>query len=123
MKISVVIIGLGRVGSILLQELIKHQSKGIDIIAVSEPEETPGKILAKSKGIKNLPIEEICRLGEKVDIIFELTGSSEVRQSLRGQLESMKNRHTIIGPETMASLICMILSDKELPLVHEHTGY
>ncbi|MBN2440913.1 MAG: hypothetical protein JXJ04_06195, partial [Spirochaetales bacterium] len=123
MRISIAIIGLGRVGSILLQELLKYEQKGVEIAAVEEPAETPGKILAKSKGIKIMSMEEICLLGESVDIIFELTGSEEVRRSLRGILGAKKNQHTVIGSETIASLICLILTDKELPLFHEHTGY
>lgn len=123
MKLSIAIIGLGRVGSLLLQQILRFRDRGLEISAVSEPAETPGCILAKSQGIPNIPMEEVGIMGESLDIIFELTGNPEIRGSLRNLLEARKNRHTIIATETFASLICMMTTDKELPDVHAHTGY
>jgi predicted dinucleotide-utilizing enzyme len=123
MKLSIAIIGLGRVGSLLLQQILRFRDKGLEIVAVSEPAETPGCILAKSQNIPNKPLEEVGLLGESVDIIFELTGKPELRQSLRNLLEAKKNHHTIVASETIASLICLMLTDKDLPDVHAHKGY
>ena len=58
-----------------------------------------------------------------IDIIFELTGSNSVRKELRHKLMHRKNFHTVVAPETMAVLICLMLTDKDLPDVHTHKGY
>lgn len=117
------VIGLGRVGSILLQQLEKFKTKGIHIVAVAEPGETPGKIFAKDKNINIKTLEEISSMGNKVDIIFECTGDDFVRKNLRSLLMAKNNLHTIIATETIASLICLMLTDKELPDFHKHKGY
>ena len=82
MKINIAIIGLGRVGSILLKEFLNYTAKGVNIVAVSEIAETPGKILAREKKIKITSEEEIVAMGGKLDIIFELTGNTEFRHQL-----------------------------------------
>lgn len=123
MKINASIVGLGRVGSILLQQLYIKNERGINIVAVAEIQETPGKIFARDHNIKISSIEEIAEYGEKIDLIFELTGNSEVRRQMRNLLKEKNNNHTVIATETVAILICLMLSDKELPGVHEHIGY
>jgi predicted dinucleotide-utilizing enzyme len=123
MTISVAIIGLGRVGSILFKEILRFRDKGLRIVAVAEPAETPGKILARMEGVEVKMMEEICLMDDSVDLIFELTGNAQVRQSLREILNARKNRHTVVATETIASMICLMLTDKELPSVHDHVGY
>jgi predicted dinucleotide-utilizing enzyme len=123
MKLNIAIIGLGRVGSILLQQMLNSEEKGISIAAVAEIAETPGKLLAREKKIKIKSLDEIINMGKKIDIIFELTGQYEVRQELRHKLMDIKNYHTVIAPETIAILICLMFTDKDLPDVHAHKGY
>ncbi len=123
MKINIAIIGLGKVGSILLQQMLKYKEKGITISAVAEISETPGKILAKEHKIKIKTLNEIIDLGKKIDVIFELTGQYEVRQELRHKLMDNKNFHSVIAPETIAILICIMLTGKSMPDVHLHKGY
>ena len=123
MEINVSIIGLGRVGSILLQQMVIFKDRGINIIAVAEIDETPGKIYARDQKIKICSLEEIVSFNDKIDIIFELTGNVEIRRQLRNLLREKNNNHTVIAPETVAILICLLLTDKTLPDVHEHKGY
>ncbi len=123
MKINIAIIGLGRIGSVLLQQMLNYKDKGVTISAVAEISETPGKILAREHKIKIKNLDEIINLGKNVDIIFELTGQYEVRQELRHKLMDNKNFHSVIAPETIAFLICLMLTNKEMPDVHLHKGY
>ena len=123
MKINIAIVGLGRVGSILLKQMVNNKNKGINIIAVAEISETPGKIFAKEQNIKISSLDEIARSDERIDIIFELTGEFEVRKLLRNILRDTKNDHTVIATETIGTLICLVLTDKSLPDVHNHKGY
>lgn len=123
MKINIAIIGLGRVGSILLQQMIKYKKKGVNIIAVAEISETPGKILALKEKINITSMEEIVKFGNKIDLIFELTGKVDVRHRLRNLLKESNNNYTVIVTEIIATLICMLETDKILPDVHEYKGY
>ncbi|MBY0430182.1 MAG: hypothetical protein K2Q10_03220 [Rhodospirillales bacterium] len=120
---NVAIVGLGRVGSEFLQEMLQHSHKGVKVMCVAEPGETPGKELARRKSVRILTVEEILGLGETIDIIFDLTGVVAVRKQLRQTLEATQNRHTVIAPETMAQIIWTLLTDRELPAVHGHMGY
>lgn len=123
-KQSIAIVGLGRVGSVFLAELLRRPSKDIEIVAVAENNETSGKILARSQGIAVLDIDALVAMGEKIDILFDLTGMPAVRRELREKLSDANNRHTIIATETIAKLIwSLVASDVVLPNVHGKTGY
>ncbi|RBA23095.1 homoserine dehydrogenase [Herminiimonas fonticola] len=123
-KQTIAIVGLGRVGSVFLAELLRRPNKDIELIAVAENTETSGKILAKSQGIAVLDTDALIAMGEKIDILFDLTGMPAVRRELREKLSDTNNRHTIIATETIAKLIwSLIASDVVLPNVHGQTGY
>ncbi len=123
-KQTIAIVGLGRVGSVFLAELLRRPNKDIEVVAVAENGETSGKILAKSQGIAVLDSDALIAMGEKIDILFDLTGVPAVRRDLREKLMAADNRHTIIATETIAKLIwSLIASDVALPSVHGKTGY
>ena len=123
-KQTIAIVGLGRVGSVFLAELLRRPNKDIEVVAVAENGDTSGKILAKSQGIAVLDTDALIAMGEKIDILFDLTGVPEVRRDLREKLMATDNRHTIIATETIAKLIwSLVASDVALPSVHGKTGY
>lgn len=123
-KQAIAIVGLGRVGSVFLTELLKQESHDIVVVAVSEAGDTPGKALAESKGIPVLSVEQIVAKGDSIDILFDLTGVPEVRRQLRSLMVETKNLHTIIATETIARFVwALISSDQPLPAVHAKTGY
>ncbi len=123
MEINIAIIGLGRVGFILLQQLLKNRQKGVNIQAVADLQETTGKDYARTQSVPIKSMKEIALLSDKIDIIFELTGSAEVRTELRNLLRDNKNSHTVIATETIAALISLLLTEESLPDVHQHKGY
>lgn len=123
-KQSIAIVGLGRVGSVFLDKLLKQSNKGIAIVAVAEKGATAGAELAKSNGIENLNIDQIVAKSDKIDILFDLTGLAEVRKELREKMLASGNRHTVIATESIASFIWLLISDGEsLPNVHAKIGY
>ncbi|HEX5339198.1 MAG TPA: hypothetical protein VFW53_12245 [Gallionella sp.] len=123
-KQAIAIVGLGRVGSVFLEELLNHTGKGLEIVAVVEKGATPGRELAEQRGIKNLSIDELVGLGSKIDILFDLTGAAVVRQELRDKMVASGNRHTIIATECVAQLVWALISDgSDLPSVHANKGY
>jgi predicted dehydrogenase len=123
-KQSIAIVGLGRVGSVFLEKLLKQANKGISIVAVAEKGATAGAALAKANGIENMNLDQLVAKSDKIDILFDLTGLAEVRKELREKLMAAENRHTVIATESIASFIWLLISDGEaLPNVHAKTGY
>jgi len=120
---NIAIVGLGRVGTQFTKKLMNFKAKGIHIIAVAEEGETEGKEIAMEKGVPLKSCDEITKMGDHIDIIFDLTGNAEVRKMLRNGLQQNKNLHTAIAPETFAYLLWSVLEDKPLPDVHAHKGY
>lgn len=114
--INVALLGLGRIGQQFTQSLTKHIAEGgkpINIVAVAERD-------ANSQAAKDLedlgvPVytdaAEIVGLGDKVDIIFDLTGVPSVRQLIREKLREQDNQHTVLVPEVFARLLWLFLED------------
>jgi glyceraldehyde-3-phosphate dehydrogenase/erythrose-4-phosphate dehydrogenase len=123
-KQSVAIVGLGRVGSVFLEKLLAQTNKGIVIAAVAEKGATTGAALAKSRGIENLTIDQLVAKSKSIDILFDLTGLTEVRHELREKLKASGNQNTVIATESIASFIWALISEGEsLPDVHSKVGY
>ncbi|KXW57638.1 Rossmann-fold NAD(P)-binding domain-containing protein [Ferrovum myxofaciens] len=122
-KQTIAIVGLGRVGSVFLEALLGKANKGLKIVAVAEKSDTPGSRLALAQGIEILDVDGLIGKSGNVDIIFDLTGMSAVRQELRDKLSKSTNRHTVIATESIARMIWMFITDAELPDVHAGAGY
>lgn len=123
-KQSIAIVGLGRVGSVFLEELLRQENRQIEIVAVAESGETPGKAVAKSHSIAVMEIDALIAKGEGIDILFDLTGSTTVRKELRDKLMATNNRHTVIATEAVARFVwSLISSETALPNVHGKGGY
>ncbi len=109
-KIKVAILGLGSVGEVFSEnflEKIQEEHINVEIVAVATRQlDSP---VALGFAHSNVPVYEdalkVIDLGEKVDIIFDLTGSAELRKELRIQLQATNNRHTVIAPEVFAQLL------------------
>jgi hypothetical protein len=66
---------------------------------------------------------DVISLGNKVDIIFDLTGDPELRKKLRASLQETKNTHTVIAPEVMAHLLWNFFGEKSEMPKSKQTGY
>lgn len=123
-KQRIAIVGLGRVGSVFLDVLLKQQGKALDLVAVAESNSTSGRAKAQTAGVKILTVPEVLTHSAEIDIIFDLTGVAEVRRQLRDGLAAGGNRHTVIAPESIAKLIwSLAVPDGELPDAHPSSGY
>ena len=125
-EINVAIIGLGRVGGTFLEKLIASESKGIALVAVAESDsDSLGAKMAKTNGItlyKNA--DNLVEMGDKIDILFELTGNVEAKKALRKAMAETSNSHTVIAPEIMAYLIWDLIADgEELAIPERKQGY
>ncbi len=108
--IKVALIGLGEIGEAFAEHFLERIQVGgmpIEIVAVADRQvDSPVALGFSQNGI---PVfregHEIVKMGENVDIIFDLSGNSAERQNLRLKLMESKNRHTVIAPEVMARLL------------------
>lgn len=109
-KIKIALLGLSRIGEIFSEhflEKIQEQHINVEIVAVATHYlDSP---VALGFAHSNVPVFEdalkVIDLGEKVDIIFDLTGNPELRQQLRAKLQASNNHHTVIAPEVFAQLL------------------
>lgn len=125
-EVKIAIVGLGRVGSLFLRKMTEQKISGVKLIAVVEARaDAPGVKIAEDKKIKIYKeVQDIVRLGDAVDVIFDLTGSAEVRRALRSGLAGSNNRHTVVAPEVVAFLIWgLIASGEAFPESHAISGY
>ncbi len=123
-KQTIAIVGLGKMGSAFLEELLGQPNEGVEIVAVVEKAHTPGLALANAHGIRNLSLDDLIGKGDKLDILFDLTGVSEVRQEIRDKLRVSGNRHTIVATENIARMVWMLIgSGTELPRPRANAGY
>ena len=121
---NIAIIGLNSAGTELFKAMIELKSKGVNVLGVSESIFTEGSQLAQELGITNMSIDQIIDMGDKVDVIFDLSGNREIRKELRTTLFSSQNQHTVIAPECVARLMYTMVSDQALPgSSSENIGY
>lgn len=124
-NINVALVGAGRVGSTVLERLLDYNGKGVTIVGVADKDaNAEGLKLASSKGINTYgSSQEIVDLGDKVDVIFELTGDSGARRDCRMAMVKSENIHTVIAPETIAFLLWNIMTEGKEGLGKDAGGY
>ena len=105
--VKVAIIGLGMVGSQFIQKISEFEGKGVTIVAAAEKNPaSPGIAIAEGKGIKVYRDEKgITAMGDKIDVIFDLTGDRTVGRDMRLAHGRALNIHTVIVPRIMAVMI------------------
>lgn len=109
-KIRVGLLGLGGVGEAFAEhflERIQERGMPVEIVAVAHRHlDSPIALGFSQNGVPVFrDAREILRLGEKIDIIFDLTGDPVIAQEMRLRLIETKNRHTHIAPEIVAQLL------------------
>jgi len=114
--INVALLGLGRIGHQFADSLANHIDDGnkpIKIVAIAERD--PNSEAAQRFKNDGVPIFndalDVVDMGEKVDIIFDLTGIPTIRQALRVKLQEKKNYHTVLVPEVFARLLWSFLEE------------
>lgn len=120
----IAIIGLGRIGSAFLSQMLQKRSQGIELVCAAEAADTPGRQLAAKAGVALKTLDEVVALGSGVDVIFDLTGLPQVRRELRDKLVAAKNAHTVIASESIVRVIWALISQDALPVIQgRKTGY
>ncbi len=118
-KHNIAIVGLGRVGSVFLNELLNENVSGVKVVAAVEKAETLAKAAAAQSHVKVLSLDELVAEGDKVDVVFDLSGGTNVAEELLGKYAAQGNLHTIVAPERMAHLMLTLMENqRSLPDVH-----
>lgn len=119
-KIKVAILGLGNAGQAFAEHLLARTQEGgmpIEIVGVADRNMDSPIVIGFQQS--KVPVFEdaleITSLGDKVDIIFDLTGDTKIRQGLRKRLQESGNHHTVIAPEVIAKLMwCFFDEDNDI---------
>lgn len=121
-NINIGIVGLGRVGTTFIKQLFEYRERGISIIAVTEQNpDSPGLEFASTRGIPVVDDkDDITAMGDKVGVIFNLTGDPAIERSMRLAQVKMGNHKTVVVSTVMASLLWKLISKEALP---EHTNF
>ena len=114
---KIAIIGLGRIGSAFLSNMLTRREHGVHVVAVAENGNTPGRKLAVDAGLTILSSDQVVELGDGIDVLFDLTGIPQVRREIREKLMAQGNNHTVIASETIARLIWAMTSEDALPVI------
>ncbi len=111
-KIKVALLGLGEVGQEFAEhflEIIQEGGKAVEIVAVAHDQlDSPVVLGFQQNGVAIYEnAADIVDMGDAIDIIFDLTGNADTRQTLRKGMMDSNNNHTVIAPEIMAQLLWM----------------
>ncbi|MDQ6955333.1 MAG: hypothetical protein Q9M20_07800 [Mariprofundaceae bacterium] len=112
---SIVIIGLGKVGTFFLEQLIQRSNLGLHIACVVEPENTHGKIIAQNHAIACVGMADVIDFSEDVGFIFNCTGDRDIQVLLREELDKAENKQTEVVSDHVLKVIWSILSDEAMP--------
>jgi len=125
-KIKVALLGLGKVGETFAEhflEQIQEHSAPIEIVAVADHHpDSPVALGFSQNGVMVVnDAMEVVKLGNDVDVIFDLTGNSRTRQELRLKLIESRNTHTVIATENIVNLLWCFFN--EPPPLDRSRGY
>lgn len=120
----IAIVGLGRVGTVFIERMLRLKGKGTQIVCAVEPQHTPGKDLAKEAGIRVVELDEMIAMSDEIEVIFDLSGDSYIKKTLREKLAAQGNDYTVIAPENVARLVWNVMDNQwPLPDFHQQKGY
>lgn len=111
---NIAIIGLGKVGTFFLNQLMQRSNLGLNIVCAVELWETEGKKAAQENGIAIVGLDDVIEFGEDVDFIFNLTGDSSVQEQLRQKLAESGNLHTELVSDHVLKVIWSMMTDEPI---------
>lgn len=125
--VSVLLIGLGRVGSRFYEKFRELGASRVRLVGVCEIDERhPLLQRAREGGVRvyeNFE-EALAPSDNPVDIILDTTNIPEVKARIRHRLEETGNHHTVLLPLVASYLLWhMAAPGEDLPENHVQPGY
>lgn len=108
--LSIALIGAGRTGTPLLQDLLKYDY--INILGVADVDsQSPGMQLAAEQNIPCFtdPMA-LVKAAEQVDILVEVSGDLQLKERIKSYYEETNNRKTLIMHDLIARLLISLCS-------------
>ena len=112
-KVRVAMVGGGRTGTPLLEDLLKRPF--VEVVGVADVNlESPGALLAQGAGVFfTTDATELADKGAEVDLLIEVSGYPELKGKIKERYVAQGNRHTIIMHDLVARLVLSMVSDSE----------
>lgn len=112
-KVNICVIGGGRSGAPLIDDFIKRPF--VNLIGVADINtESPGARIAKENGVYfTNDAMDIAKLGDKVDIVIEVSGDRSVKPQLKEYYTETGNKKTIIAHDIIARLLISLASNSD----------
>lgn len=121
-KVKIGLIGAGRTGTPLMENLSKYdyvEIKGVADIS----DDSPGMIFAKEKGIfTTTDPMDLAHMGADIDIMIEVSGDGSFKKKLKEYYEQNGNTHTVIMHDIVARLLLSVLSGSDELVATYHPG-
>jgi hypothetical protein len=118
--VRIVVIGGGRTGAPLIEDLLRRPY--VDLVGVADVDPaSPGALLAKANGVFfTVDAMEFATNGHKIDLLIEVSGDATVKRRLKDAFIKEGNRHTIIMHDLIARLVMTMASgaDELVASVH-----
>ncbi len=93
---NIAIVGLEHQGELLLEWLIGCGDEGPNIVCAVAMKSGAGRHRADARGIALVDFDRLIRLSDGIDIVFDLSGDSELRVRVHQALAACGNHHTQI---------------------------
>ncbi|KAF1853952.1 hypothetical protein Lal_00005165 [Lupinus albus] len=108
--IRVAVVGAGETGTPLLRKLLG--APFVELLGVADLDpEAPGMRLAEHRNVKTTTdFHDLAELGERLDVLIDVTGVPSVRDSLRKAMQETGNHHTVIVHEMVVQLMLSLLN-------------
>lgn len=119
----IAVVGAGETGTPLLRKLLA--APFVELVGVADLDpDAPGIRLAQHRGIMTTTsFLDLAALGEKVDVLIDVTGVPAVREGLRKAMQETGNHHTVIVHEMVVQLMLSLLNGELVRLKHDAQEY
>ncbi len=121
-KITVAIIGAGRTGSMLLNELLKYPY--VSVVGIADVKRgAPGMMLAAEKGVHCTtdPMALVDR-GDDIDILIVVCGDAGLKRTIKEHFVAQGNKRTVIMHDTIARLFISVSARQAQLVENTHPG-
>jgi len=114
----IAVIGAGETGTPLLAALLT--APYVELVGVADLNHAlPGIQMARAHGIHvTRDFTELARRGADVDILIDVTGVAQVRETLGRLMHETGNTHTLIMHEPIALLMMSLCSGRQAEAQH-----
>ncbi len=112
-KVRVAIVGGGRTGTPLLEDLLKRPF--VEVIGLADKDlDSAGATLARANGVFVCEYADVLAAkGDEIDVIIEVSGDASVKAALKQAFIAQGNRKTVIVHDIVARMMLSIVGNSD----------